>query len=514
MRERGRIPISYVLPDWFRTPTMPILFGNELRAVFPVFASAFAAILLSGLFSEALRFGVALIAWGLGCAAMSAVAFGHDFAHRTLARTLAEPVSRELLWTMRIKIAGLAAALLTVAAAWTLGLFGKTFYAFASPVDLVHGLMLLAMIPLLGVCLAPWITLRCRSALAGTVFTVFSCFFLVYGGQYLWGLTGRAVEHPAFSQLFSLAGVSISALALWRGYVCWTHLEVIDAVALAPSFGFQGSRAFNERRRSPWLPLVWKEVRLQWLVIVPVLGMAMTAWSFHQTTPRPNGLELFIHSMRFWAILLCLILGAVGSAEERQLGVTEGQALQPISRMTQWSIKIGLLLLLTDLLGVRLPLVLMAAARGETNLTVPSVYAWEPAAICVTLVSLYISSCCRTTMKAVLLGLPFSALVVGLAEVERANEARLLSIFQNMDFVQSSPGAAFDLVEAPLNLSLAFAAPYLCGAAVLFLFMRWACENHFSAEQGGARRQLAWLVGLTLAAVVLCSSFFVSATNF
>jgi hypothetical protein len=50
---------------------------------------------------------------------------------------------------------------------------------------------------------------------------------------------------------------------------------------------------------------------------------------------------MFIYTVGFWAVFLCLILGSVGSAENGSLGLSDSQALLPVSKTTQWLIKVG-----------------------------------------------------------------------------------------------------------------------------------------------------------------------------
>ena len=40
MRAASRVPISYLLPHWLRSPMLPLVTGNELRAILPAWAVA------------------------------------------------------------------------------------------------------------------------------------------------------------------------------------------------------------------------------------------------------------------------------------------------------------------------------------------------------------------------------------------------------------------------------------------------------------------------------------------
>jgi len=123
MRAEMRMPLSHLLPGWMRMPTLPFMVGNELRAVFPIFAGALAMILIGMMVDSNFRESVAFAGYGLGSVAIAGIAFGHDFAHRTLLSTLAQPISRRQIWKTRMQAALIAILPLTLVAAWPLGLY-------------------------------------------------------------------------------------------------------------------------------------------------------------------------------------------------------------------------------------------------------------------------------------------------------------------------------------------------------------------------------------------------------
>jgi hypothetical protein len=222
--------------------------------------------------------------------------------------------------------------------------------------------------------------------------------------------------------------------------------------------------------------------------------------------------------MGFWSVFLCLILGAVGSAEERQLGLSDGQALLPISKTTQWLIKVGLLLIAAYTLAVCLPLLLLTGATGRSDLPIPSPKFWQISAICVVSLALYVSSCCRTTMKAVLVSLPLTVAVLALIDLVRMNEERLLAgrwqTFHEI-IAGTSQRFSYRIPDDGSIVAFTIVAPYLFGAVMVGLLLMFARQNHFSAERGGNRlaRQLLCLIGSFALGLTACVSAYIRATS-
>jgi hypothetical protein len=514
MRTDARMPISHLLPDWMQMPTLPFLVGNELRAVFPTFAGALALIVVSMMIDPNYRESVAFVGYGLGSVAIAASAFGHDFAHRTLLATLAQPVSRRQIWRIRMVTALSTILPLTIIGAWPLGLYRllSSLILDVPNHSASDSTVLMLVAFLSSVCIAPCLTLLCRSALAGTVLTICVPFILMYGGEYAWSLIiVWPLNHPVFLWYLAFSFIVTCVIGFVGTRVLWDRLQVIDARPVSLTLGnWKGIKARTRaptRRRSPWLQLAWKEARLQWLAIVPVVGMCATAASFSKT-PQPNfGIEMLIYTMGFWAVFLCLILGSVGSAEERQLGLSDSQALLPVPKTTQWLIKVGLLFLLAYGFAVCLPLALLDGTTGRADLPIPGPNVWQMSAICITSLALFVSSCCRTTMKAVLVSLPLSVAALGVIDLVRISEEMLIGRTRatvHEVIAGTARRFTYTLTSDDSIVAFTIAAPYIFGAGLIALLLVFACRNHFSAERSGGElaRQLFWLLGAFVVAFV------------
>ena len=296
------------------------------------------------------------------CALVAAVPSGLEFQQRTLGALLSQPVERRDLW--RIKTAVLAAALLAHAAAFCLALAR----ARAPPPR-----ALLAMIPppgALALGTTPWWTLLTRSLIAGLVFSLalplVAAALLALAVDFATaekdvGVAARA-EQLAFSLALGLAAPLYVLAGAWLGRRRWLGLEAVEAksATVAGLFPRRSAGRTTALRRSVWLQLAGKEVRLQavtWGVggLAVLLGMAALARDWSVGTR-----EVLVIFTAMLAAVTVLLAGAVSIADERRLGTLDGQLLQPVSRARQWWLK---LLLAAAPAGVAVFAALSAAVR-------------------------------------------------------------------------------------------------------------------------------------------------------
>ena len=132
--------------------------SNEMRALLPTWiASVVAASVAAMTGGDIQRFST--FAFAAATIGLGAQSIGHEYGHRTLDLMLTLPVSRQRVFL--VKTGALGAMVLPLAAyAWMLGLF-VTMPALLP--------WLVAAAPL---CFAPALTMRCRSQVAGLIFTL------------------------------------------------------------------------------------------------------------------------------------------------------------------------------------------------------------------------------------------------------------------------------------------------------------------------------------------------------
>ena len=283
-----------------------------------------------------------------------------------------------------------------------------------------------------GLFVAPWLTLLCRSPLAGTVFTV----ALPFG---FWTLSeAMALARFGFDYTASSETVNFKAgvmgfmlLAHWAGgAVCgWRKFRRLEAIEgrvgelHLPRWLSRQHPAKSVTRPSksghPLWGLVKKELRLQQIAFFTAgifLLVWLCWWQIHRL--RPDLGSTFIDAGTFLYVgLLPLLIGAVASAEERQLGTAEWQILLPVAARKQWMIKVAVLLALSIILAVLLPVGALGLfswggdfKEGLLSLTM----VFCGAAVALTTMSLYISSACNNGLKAMLVSLPVAVALLAL----------------------------------------------------------------------------------------------------
>ncbi len=250
--------------------------------------------------------------------------------------------------------------------------------------------------------------------------------------------------------------------------------------------------------------LVRKEIRLQRMVFVLatfyVFALAAFAALGH-LVPGYSGVP-FTPVTVFYGLAAATLAGSLASAEERQQGTLEWQALLPMASWRQWTVKALVVLGLTEVLAVVVPAVL-AGAFALDGWVLGSAYAVTLGLV--TIASLYISSlsasglraACTTVMVAgagwFLVGRPLAVASQAIAlQVGNA----LMTVHVAERFVGMAPELrAIAAIWLPLAVTV--------GLALLVLGLGLA--NHRSAEFGPRRAvpQALWILATLVAGVVV-----------
>ena len=411
---------------------------KEIRALLPVWIASVLAI-TAAVLSGPLNHHLGLIAYGFGSVTLGAQSIGHEYTGRTLTLLLSQPWSRRRL--LLLKLAVLTVMLLTLAAfAWlTLLKPGDQAWLFLSLLN--------------GLCLAPLLTMACRTPLAGIVFTGAAPFWIEAIGRYvsggvLWGST---------LTLFAAA-----AVAGWRLFMRLedsdrrgSEVRVPQLFQRAPASG--GVSTDSARRRHPVWLLVKKELHLQQMTFAAA-GVCTLIWIAIAASTRiiPGFRGFPVHGVAILSgALLALLIGSLASAEERQLGTLEWQVLLPMAAWKQWAVKVGTVLGLAAVLSFAIPVVL-AAGKVPVN-------AWHAAVILLLAVgSLYVSSLCRSGLRALIVSGPL-----------------MLALSMASPYLYAIPGWPRAALGFPL-------------AGVVALVLWFALENHRLAGQSAVR--VSWQV--------------------
>lgn len=507
------------------TPAVRVSIEKEVRALLLPWLACVAA--LGGL---AILGGSRLSVPAIGVSAVGAIvlgawSIGHEYANRTLSLWLSQPISRARVMLIKFGVVALMLmTLLSLAALVRLGSFSGEAGADAFVLG-DHRVAALILPLLIGLFLAPCLTMVCRNPLAGSVFTI-ALLVAAWGSGAAWSSfgygppAGRTLVFAEFRfTILSRVIVGLSPLAAIMGWYLFTRLEAIDGGEghLDPAgwlWRTWSALAAPDRRaadalasdRRPFWQLAKKELHIQQMTLMVgglyTLLWAATALVSHQSPEAsfvPRGPVTLLY-----CLLLGLLAGSLTSAEERQFGMLEWQVLQPIAVWKQWAVKAGVALGTTLVVGLALPIVLALLDRPRNDLSFAPSFIAIVLGACV--VGLYISSFTTSGVRALLTAIVLaSAMAVVIAIVVNAVS---VTLFGRVDpfraaaswryLVQTgSPVAWLRLVKPSMFVLLSV---FFVG--VLY---RLSLTNHRFAERavGLLARQVIWLVAsLLLAATV------------
>jgi hypothetical protein len=326
----------------------------------------------------------------------------------------------------------------------------------------------------------------CRNPLAGTVFTI------VVPGLFWLPVDGFVADHLKLVA-FSRGMLSVSAIAAVLSWRTFMRLEAIEGPGgqdLRLPLTAASPLAAGATQHPIWL-LVKKELGLQQLAF-GVSGVYVLGWllvylrgGIGEADARDvaGALSFFLSG------LLAMLIGSLASAEERQLGTLEWQGLLPMASWKQWVVKVATAMALSVVLGIGLPLLLWSA-------WVPvRIEAWPVALIAIlTAEGVYVSSLCRSSMRAFLVSFPATVVVVPLTSILVSER---LWGRQRVGLTLRDP--------PPIDLTLGV---LLAGLLTVILWL--ALLNHRSAERGVRRVGLqvivmAGFVALSIAVLIAAS---------
>lgn len=461
---------------------LPLPVTKEIRALaFPWLACATCMVLPA--MADVPRFlgGLGLPAYFLGAAALGALTIGREYSDRTVSVLLSLPTSRTRLFAAKLGVLGVLLLVLWFVA-YTL-VFGDSRLPGSTR-------LVVSLVPLLcGLGLAPFLTMACRSAIAGAVFTMaIPCVIFAAGevlGTWLYG-HGSVMEafRLAFAWSITLGMSAIGFVASWWMFL---RLEAIDGngehISLPqwspwPSAATPSSGA-PLRRHPMWL-LVKKEVRLQQLAIAIAALHALTWISTSWLTPLASDSQswgLLNVATILYAGMISLVIGSSASAGERQIGTLEWQVLMPVATWKQFALKVAVVLTLTLALTVGLTAVLVLGSRAIRDNHLRAEMGPTLMLLLLTSGSLYVSSLCRSALWALVMSVPAT---IG------------FSIF--LTFVLERVGVHVFVLN---GMPAGFVAALVVGFMAILL--RFAFVNHRFADRPAAR---IWMQSILLAASV------------
>jgi hypothetical protein len=485
---------------------------KEARALLPLATSTLVALAVAAALAAAAALGgratpAGLLAFALGAAALGAWSIGHEYAERTLGPLLlAQPVDRTAI--LATKLAVLAAFLLILAGFAEIALPTSRQLAGSAP-ELPW---FVPSVALSAVCLAPALTMLCRSAIGGAVFAL-AIPLVLWSGSYLWptaptpsaGIvpddivgTGLPSLTPAFTFVW-FAGAAL-------GWFLFARLEAFDGgwAPIAPISTAAGRpAAASGRRRRPLVALALKELRLQTMAFVVAALFAVVWLSVRYVKgDAMSGASPLLPALVLHGFVMSMLVGSLASAEERQLGMIDWQLLQPVGRRVQWAVKVIVALVTAVTLAIVLPGLLHWLWPPADRIGTRFWLAQPLVVMALTIVALYVSSASRSALAALLLSLPaIAALTLAVSSI--AWLTNLLPV--------GSPGLSVAIwlvrrgwLTAGVSQAIGAAILVLCVAIAALPVVSCALRNHAGAPRSAWHytKQAAW-IGTGLAAAML-----------
>jgi ABC-type Na+ efflux pump permease subunit len=357
---------------------MSPLVKKEIRLLLPSFLIG-VALSFGNLFLKDYQFGfnafVAVISF-FSCSTIAVFialnSFGAEISSGTFSMLLAQPISRHRIW--RTKTLLLAAALLIGGFLWCLILYLR-FEVLTHPKDLgdFWDIFLGTWLFLLAIYSgALWTVLLFRQMAAAFWFTLLTPGAIVMLIAGLWPEKYASACEPvviAALLIYGVAGIWFARrLFLQAQDVQWTG----GTIALPETRGASSFLAGSAEKRF-WRPntaLFWKELQLyniSLLCACVLLGLHIVVIFLRMFCSNFHGNSLADTASGFvWILWLAmpLIIGSITVAEERKLGVMEGQLCLPVSRRFQFTLKFLLAMFLGTLFGGVMPLLLEYIASG------------------------------------------------------------------------------------------------------------------------------------------------------
>lgn len=408
---------------------MNALFRKEIRLLWPAWAIGAAVVLApaaAGFVWPNPRLSTLLAGGGLLAVVATLSTFGREFAGHTFQGLLALPVPRARLWWT--KVAVLALALTSLYGLWwasftvCTGHWPKLTEAVSDAQITPLTTALFALVAFTG---GLWTTLCFRQVTAALWFVVLLPVALLTAAD---AVLGRlALTTQQLNTILILLTLAYSAGGF--GLAWWLFARAEDnpwtggTVTLPAWPWFGGRRTPSHRRhRRPFRALLSKE----WHLHQPILLLAGLVLVLHLGTLGARTLlgdlsrQPILDALcgAFWGLWLLMpaLANATAVAEERKLGILEGQLCQPVGRRRRWLAKFLVATFLGIALGTIAPCLLENPEhlpRFFTNQTHPAGLApydpWLTLALItfgIGLVSFHASSLARNTVQA----LAFAAL--------------------------------------------------------------------------------------------------------
>jgi len=446
-----------------------------------------------------------------GMVLLAVDSFGREFSLGTFSGMISLPVERGQLWRTKLRVLLLAAVLIffpyflscDLRLHHAFGVIGgmKATIPEVIQVDFTNAMCASGAALLIALTGGLWTALLLRQTASAFWIALLAPVGLGLAVLYIRSLI---FPHPwpamYLGFYYSLAALYIG-FAFWLAHRLFFRVEDAGWTGGVISFSrwryFENTRAagVSVRRHRPLAALLKKELQLQSISLFGALALL----ALHIGVFFLRGLYVNAHrssiadvaSECFWMfwLVLALVIGCTAVAEERKLGVMDGQFCLPVSRSRQFWTKLAVTLAGGVLLGGAMPLLLetLAGRLGFPTETFKSMEHPELlllAAIGVTAVGFAASTLARNFLQALSIAIVFIVFAC-LGTTFITTFARQFDMYQQR-FV------LFGLIPDSWGLFLLFALPVL---VLLLPWLVWRNYNYFQESARLWRRNILVLLG-------------------
>jgi hypothetical protein len=306
------------------------------------------------------------IFWFFSCPAVLAMltlgTFGREFSSGTFSMLLAQPVPRARIWL--VKVLPLAVMVVLVWFVWCIS------YTLHNPdnrssSELRDFEIFTALFALAIYSGGLWSVLLFRQVAAGFWFAVLTPSALLMAIAYLLDNQPDKIVERVIITVFTVYGIAGYFFAHWLFLraqdVGWTG----GNIAMPQMRGLARFKIGSGARRD-WRPraaLLLKEFQLhqgQFIMagVLALLHLGVIATRKFGSFQKNSTTEIVLES--FWMLWLVMpfLVGCAAVAEERKMGMLEGQLCLPVKRRTQFGLKVFAVIVLSVALGTVMPLLL------------------------------------------------------------------------------------------------------------------------------------------------------------
>jgi len=347
------------------------LVKKEIRLLLPSWMAAVLLALVQAIIRPYNFYAACLLFFGL--AIMALTTFGRETSLNTFSLLLAQSAERMRVWQTKLSV--LAVAFLTVFGVWLVAFRIAFLHSNVDVPDQASSYNLFITICLIATATFTgglWTTLLLRQLAAAFWLTLLVPAVLSgFAGGFLAPSQSNNTVIAVLCVVFAIYSVGGFLFARWLFFraqdVGWS-----GGVLTLPEwklFTASSENAILTRNRKPIFALVKKEFQLHQVSLMAAFGLlvlhvgVIILRKYHHFAKDTAG-EWF--TTIFWMLWLVMapVIGSMAVAEERRLGVMEGQLCLPVSRRVQFAIKGFLTLFLGIFLGGVMPMLLEGIAIG------------------------------------------------------------------------------------------------------------------------------------------------------